>query len=205
MADLLDLLKNQVSGQVMETLVSQMGGSKEKTSVVVDTAMSALLNGLSKNVQQPAGATALLGALDRDHDGSILDDLGSLFSGSVKPEQQRAANGAGILKHVLGGKQNNVIEMISKMSGMDANNSGAMLAKMAPVVLGMLGKVKKENGLDASSLVGLIQGSAQKVNKQSKSANLISSLLDKDGDGNVVDDLLEMGGKSLLGKLFGRK
>ncbi len=40
------------------------------------------------------------------HDGGLLDNLGGLFGGGV--EQSVMDDGAGILGHVLGGKQQNV-------------------------------------------------------------------------------------------------
>ena len=39
--------------------------------------------------------------LDRDHDGSVLDDVMGMFTGQAKPASEKALNGEAILGHVL--------------------------------------------------------------------------------------------------------
>ena len=68
------------------------------------------------------------------------------------------------------------------------------------VVLGALGKKKREEGLDSSGLAGLL-GSVKKEieRREPSSAGLLGSLLDQDGDGDT--DLGDVA--KCLGKLFG--
>ena len=61
-------------------------------------------------------------------------------------------NGMGILEHVLGGNINNVVQMVSKSSGLDFLKSGQLLKMLAPLVMGTLGKTKKSQGLDLGRL-----------------------------------------------------
>ncbi len=169
--------------------------------------MSTLVSALAKNAASPEGVSGLANALDRDHDGSILDNLTGLLGGKEKPrpEQERALNGTGIVKHLLGDRQNGAVDMISKMSGLDSGKTGNLMSMLAPVVMGMLGKQKREQGLDLGGLSGLLSGT---VTQQKSSGNplmdMATSFLDKDGDGSALDDVAGMVGKGLLGKLFGR-
>jgi len=71
--------------------------------------------------------------IDLLQSGSILDNIGELLGGSMN--NNRAANGAGILKHVLGGKQGNAIDAISKMSGLSGDKTGNLMTMLAPIVL----------------------------------------------------------------------
>lgn len=199
--DLMDLLKSQVSGQIMDQLSKQVGAPQEQTSAAVDGIFGAVLNGLSKNVSSPQGASALLGALDRDHDGSILDDLAGFLGGQKTPTNTGTLNGAGILRHILGGSQGKMVDAISKMSGMDSNKTGQLLMTLAPMILGVIGKTKNQNNLNAGGLSDLISSTTQKVN-QNKTASIFTQLLDKDGDGSIMDDIAQSGVKSLLGRLF---
>ncbi len=200
----MDLLQGQISGQLMNQLAGQLGGNQQQTSSVVNDALSALMTGISKNAASKDGLSSLMGALDNDHDGSIFDDLAGFIGGSKKPENSRMLNGSGILKHVLGGSQNDIAGAISKNNGIEQDKASNLLATLAPVVMGMLGKVKKEQGLNAGSILGVL-GEATKSDVVKSSAGLFSQFLDKDGDGSIVDDLVETGAKSLLGRLFGRK
>jgi hypothetical protein len=200
--DILQLLQSQMGGEVLKQLSGQIGSSEEQTSSAVNGAVSALLTGLSKNIQTPEGANGLLGALDRDHDGSILNDIQGFLSGASQPANTSAANGMGILKHVLGGNQGNIAEAIAKMSGLDASKAGSLLTMVAPLVLGALGKAKAAQPQGGSGILDLITKTQQTQTQQSPVGGIFEKLLDRDGDGQVMDDLLSMGAKSLLGGFF---
>lgn len=200
--DLMELLQGQLGDGLIDQLAGQIGGEKEQTSTAVNGALSALLSGISKNVAQPEGAQGLLSALERDHDGSILDNLSGFLGGSVQPQNTSMLNGAGILNHVLGGNQNPVIDMIAKMSGLDKSKSGQLLITLAPVLLGMLGKLKNQENVGGGGLIDLITKTQQTQTQQSPVGGIFQRLLDRDGDGEIMDDLLSMGSQSLLGGLF---
>lgn len=200
--DLMELLQDQLSGGLMDQLTNQVGAEKEQTMAATTGAISALLNGLSKNVSQPEGAQGLLSALERDHDGSILDNLSGFLGGSVQPQNANMLNGAGILGHILGGSQNSVVDTIAKMSGLDKSKTGQLLITLAPVLLGMLGKLKNQENVGGGGLIDLITKTQQNHNQQSAAGGIFQRLLDRDGDGEIMDDLLSMGSQSLLGGLF---
>ena len=207
MADLFDLLKGQLDDNLIGQLSNQLGGAdRQQTQKAAQGAISTLVSALAKNAANPQKASGLSNALDNDHDGSILDNLSGLLGGNVGQQHARAANGAGIIKHLLGNQQNGAIDMISKMSGLDSGKSGNMLATLAPIVMGMLGKQKRQSGLDIGGIAGLLSNS---VNQQRSSGNpmldMANRFLDQDGDGSALDDVAGMVGKGLLGKLFGRK
>jgi hypothetical protein len=206
MADLMDLIQSQVSDGLVDQLTKQLGGAeKSQTQTAVNTAMTTLLGALSRNASKPEGASALASALDRDHDGSILDDLTGFLGGSNSSSNASMLNGAGILNHVLGGKQNGAIDMIAKVSGLDKSKTGQLMVTLAPMIMGMLGKVKKERNLDQNGLSDFLKTSTSEVvKKQPQSRGLLESILDKDGDGSIMDDVAQSGFRALLGRLFKR-
>ncbi len=192
----MDLLQGQLNDGLIDQLANQIGGDKQQTKVAAEGALSTLLAALSKNARSNDGASALSSALDRDHDGSVLEDLMGMMSGQQQ-QQSRALNGAGILKHVLGGNSGNVIDMISKMSGLGGNQTGSLLAMLAPLVMGTLGKQKRERNLNESGLSEFLQESVNSASNKRKEMGLIGKLLDQDGDGSVIDDIAGMFGKFL--------
>ncbi len=204
MANLIEMLQSQMTDQVLDTLTSQIGATdRTQTKAAADGIFSTLATALSKNAQKPGGAEGLLGALDRDHDGSIMDDLAGFLGGQKQPQNTSMLNGAGILKHVLGGNQSNVIDMIARMSGLNQNSSGSLLTMLAPMVLGALGKQKRQNNLDAPSIQDLLKSSVKSQANNNAQMGLIGKLLDADGDGSVLDDLAGMG-KNILGNFLKR-
>ena len=200
--DLIDLLQSQLSGNVLDQLSNQIGGQKEETEVATSGIISMLTAALAKNAASPGGASALANALDSDHDGSILDNIGDLLGGNLN--NNRAANGAGILKHVLGGNQGNAIDAISKMSGLSGDKTGNLMTMLAPIVLGMLGKQKRQNNMDQSGLSDMLSRSVKSATSQRQELGLLGKLLDRDGDGSVMDDIAGMGMKT-LGNLFRKR
>lgn len=205
--DFMRMLQNQLSDdQFISQLSRQLGGvEKEKTAAAASGAISVLTGALAKNAASRQGASALASALDRDHDGSALEDLMGTLSGALGSGGGRALNSAGILSHILGGRQSGAVDMISKMSGLDKGKTGQLMMMLAPVIMGMLGKAKRQNGLDTAGLSSILAGAfGQQKGHGNQAMDMIAGFLDQDGDGDITDDLSRLG-KGLLGGLFGRR
>lgn len=204
--DLTDLIKGQVSETLIDQLAGQLGGAdRGQTAAATSGILSTLLGAMARNASTPDGAAALNNALERDHDGSILDDVMGMVTGQNSAASARTTNGAGILGHILGNRQGGAVDMISKMSGLDSGQTGNLMAMLAPMVMGMLGKTKQENGLDAGGISDLLGGFAKQEQAQNPAMSLITGFLDADGDGSIIDDVAGMLGKGLLGGLFKRR
>jgi hypothetical protein len=194
MASLLDGLRQQMGGDTMRQLSQQLGTDPATTSTAVSAALPALLSALARNSQSPEGAGALASALDKDHDGSVLNDLPGLLGGAG------AGGGASILKHIFGGKQDMVAQGVGTTAGMGSEQSKQLLAMLAPIVMGMLGSAKRTNGLDAGGLAAMLGNERASIGHASGGAlGSLMQMIDRDGDGSVVDDI---GG--MLGKMMGR-
>ncbi len=210
MSGLLDLLNSPMGKQLISGVAGQTGQPENKTADVLSMAMPLLLGAMKKNVSSPKGAEGLMSALSSKHDGSILDNLGGLFGGGVDDSVMK--DGAGILSHVFGGKQPQVENALSQKSGMDAGSIANILKIAAPIVMGYIGKQKAQSNVsDANGLNSLLGGLLGGQPEQNQS--LITTLLDADGDGSILDDVAGMvmgGGKKkgglggLLGGLFGK-
>ena len=206
MADLFDLLQSQMGENVIGALAGQLGNAQPKqTSDAVSGAASILMSALAKNARSPEGASALSAALDRDHDGSILDDVVGFINGSSSHTNTRAGNGAGILGHILGGQQGSAIESLMKSSGLSKNQSSSLLIKLAPIVLGMLGKQKRSQSLDTSGIGSILANAAGTAKKRSPAGDLLTSFLDQDGDGDIKDDAAKIGFSFLKSLFKGRR
>lgn len=209
MSNLLNLIQSQLDDNVVDQLSSQLGlKDRQQASAAVNGVVSTLVSALAKNAANPERANGLYNAIERDHDGSLFDNLQDYLIGNFqpKPEQQRALNGQGILKHLLGDKQQDAASMLSQQTGLDVSKVQDLMARFAPAVMGLLGKQKREQGLDLSGLTELLFNT---VNQQKSSGNtfmdMASRFLDKDGDGSALDDVAGMVGKGILSRLFGKR
>ncbi len=194
----IDLLTSSLGSGAVKQVSQQLGLGEEAANKAVSGALPMLLSALANNSQQRGGAEALLGALDRDHDGSILDDVG----GFLGKGDAAIGAGSGILKHALGGRNDAVATGLSKMAGIDSRQAGSVLAMLAPLVMGALGRAKRQQRMGPSDLGQMLGRERQQLASRDAGAmGMIGKLLDRDGDGSVGDDVAKMG-MGMLGKLF---
>lgn len=190
MTSLLDTLSSQLTGGAVKQIAQNLGTNDAATSAAISAALPVLLGALARNAATPDGAASLSNALTRDHDGSILNDIGGAVSNF------QGGPGAGILKHVLGGKQDVVAQGLGQAAGIDAGKAGALLTMLAPMVMGALGKAQRSGGLDAGGLAAMLGQERQRMAPAGGIGGLLS-FLDADKDGSVVDDVLGMAAKFL--------
>tara|TARA_R100000935_G_scaffold42923_1_gene65302 strand:- start:123574 stop:124203 length:630 start_codon:yes stop_codon:yes gene_type:complete len=209
MSGILDLLNSDLGKQIIGGVSQETNQPADKTASVVSMAMPLLMGAMKRNANSQEGAQGLMNALNNKHDGSLLDNLGGFFGGGVNEDAKQ--DGLGILGHVLGGSQNNVVGALSNKSGMDTDSVMKVLTVVAPIVLGYLGKQKKQQNVSSESGIGsLLGGLMGGGNEEPKQQSLIESILDGDNDGSVIDDIAGMvlggnkGGGGLLGGLFGK-
>lgn len=194
MTSILDEVRQQLGPDTIQQFSSTLGADPAATSNAVALALPAILGGLSQNAAQPEGAAALDNALNA-HDGSILDNLGGLLGGGG------GGIGGAILGHVFGGRRDKVEQGVGRASGLDAAQIAQLMAMLAPIVMGVLGRMKQKKGLDANRLPDVLQQSRAQAEQETPG---LGGLLDANNDGNVADDLLRMG-TSALGGMFGNK
>jgi hypothetical protein len=215
MAGILDLLNSDIGKTLISGASQQLGQDQAKTSSALSAALPLILGAMKNNAKTPEGAAGLLSALrDEKHSGGILDNLGSVLGGGGIDDNVMK-DGAGILGHVFGGKEQNVANAVSSTSGIDAGSAMNLLKVAAPVLMGMLGKQSRQQGVsDPNGIGDLLGGMLGGSGQQEQS--MISRLLDADGDGSVIDDIAGMvlgsggakkksGLAGLLGGLFGKK
>ncbi len=141
----------------------------------------------------------MLNALNRDHDGSILDHIGGLLGGA------QSGPGDAILGHILGGKKKSVESGLSQVSGLDSGAIAKLLPILAPILMGMLGRAQRQQGFDAGGLSEMLTGERKRAQSRNPDVGgILGDLLDTDNDGQVIDDVVKLG-TSLLGGLLGSK
>ena len=199
MTDILATVMNQLGPNAVQQLSQQIGAPPQQTQSAIQAALPALVTALANNARSADGAQALDGALQRDHDGSVLDNVvGFLGNGAA------ASVGAGILGHVLGQRQAPVAQGLGGATGLNSNQSSQLLAMLAPLVLGALGRARQSEGLDAGGLASVLAGQRQQAQQTSPAMSMLNQLLDADGDGSALDEIAEQG-LGMLGGLLGKE
>lgn len=152
MTSLVDSLMEQLQSRgAMDQIAGKLGVPPDKASSAATTAIPAILAGLARNAKDPQGAASLASALDKDHDGSVLDD--DHYFDAYEERQ-----GEKILGHVFGGQTPAVQSQVSSLGGLDNMQGGELLKMLAPLVMGYLGRQKSGGGLDIGDLMGMLGG-----------------------------------------------
>ena len=200
MSNLLNEVGRHLNDNVIIQLSKQIGAQDPNMVKKAAGGIAELLiHAMSKSAQHQERGGGLMGALKKDHDGGILGDLMGVLSGKSQVNNASTTNGTGIVKHLLGNRQLEAAQIISQMSGLDIFKSGVLMQLIAPVIMGVAGQAQKSKGLDLGGLAQVLLGGGQQAGGQQRggAAGVFGKLLDMDGDGNMMDDLLNIGMKIL--------
>ncbi|HEY8458786.1 MAG TPA: DUF937 domain-containing protein [Blastocatellia bacterium] len=192
--DLIGILDNALNSDTIRRISRQLGESEEMTIGAIQAALPMLLGGLANSASSQSGASSLLAALDRDHDGSILDDLQGFL------DDYLSGRGAGILSHIFGAQEGAVERGVSNASGLDLRKVGPLLLMLAPIVMGALGRARREQGMDASDLPRELGAAARRTGGNQGLLGALSSMFDMNPDGSAVDDVAGMLSRAVGGR-----
>ncbi len=212
---LIDLLTGNTGNQVAAQAENKFGISRNQIIALLAVAAPLIISYLRNKSQDAKEAEALNNALDKDHDGSILDDASQL--------EARQAEGGSILDHIFGGQKNTVENQLSQNTGISIDKIGPILAMLAPVIMGYIGKEKQQNNVGAGGLGDLLGGILGSASNQAQQSNPLNDILGsvlgggQQSSGNPLNDILgsvlgggqqqqQQGGGlgSILGNILGK-
>ena len=170
---LIDLITGNAGDQVASQAENKFGISKNQVIALLAVAAPLVISYLRKKSQDdPNEAEALNNALDKDHDGSILDNPSQV--------EARQAEGGSILSHIFGSDKANVENQLSQNTGISMDKIGPILGMLAPLIMGYIGKQKQSSGVTSGGglgdLLGGILGNANEQ-AQGQSTNPINDIL----------------------------
>ena len=184
----------------LQSMARELGVSESQAASGAEALIPAILGGFKKQAQaQPSGLEGL---------GSLLGELGggSLLDNVLAPQATDVNRGNDVLGQIFGSKDvsRTVAQNAASRSGLDP----ALLRKMLPMVAMLVaGYMAKQGGGAAAQaapaggglgglLGGLLGGRASGAAKPGASASGgLASMLDMNGDGNPLDDILGMASK----------
>jgi hypothetical protein len=125
MSSMMESLAGQLLKGQLSEITQQLGADEKATGSALSAALPLLMGALARNASKPEGAESLIGALQKKHDGGVLDDL----TGHLR--QPDLEDGNGILRHMLGDRRGSVEQggKAAKKDNMDAGSLSGMLGK----------------------------------------------------------------------------
>jgi hypothetical protein len=186
----------------LQSVARELGVSENQAASGADALLPAILGGFKKQAQtQPSGVEGLGDLLGQLGGGSLMDDV-------LSPQPTPVDRGNDILGQIFGSKDvsRTVAQNAASQSGLDPSLLKKMLPMLAMLVTGYMAKQRSGAGPAQASptggglgdlLGGMLGGQASGAGRTSGTGGGLGSMLDLNGDGNPLDDILKMAGKVL--------
>jgi len=211
--NLLEMLMSGQNGASVEKAGSMLGMNTQQSQSAIAALLPAISSALKQNTSSPQGLAGLLGALQNGNHSQYLDNPATL----ERPET--VSDGNAILGHLFGTKD--VSRAVAGRASEQTGISTDMLKKFLPIVAAMaMGSLSKQTntnssmksalaglamkqlmgGQQSSGLGGMLGGllggnkraAAQQQQTHQQGMGILGKMLDADGDGSVMDDILGM-------------
>jgi hypothetical protein len=178
----------------LQSMAAELGVSERQAADGTAALLPALLGGFKRQAQsQPAGLDGLAGMLGSLGGGGLLDDV-------LSPQPTNVGRGNDVLGQIFGSKEvsRTVAQHAASQSGLDPNMLKKMLPMLAMVVAGLMAKQpgQASPAPGAGGLGGLLGGLVGGGTGAGRAGGGLGSMLDLDGDGNPLDDIMRMAGKA---------
>ena len=186
----------------LQSMARELGISESQAAAGASALAPAILGGFKKQAQaQPSGLEGLGGLLGKLGGGSLLDDV-------LAPKPTDVNRGNEVLGQIFGSKDvsRTVAQNAASQTGLDTGVLKKMLPMLAMLVAGYMakqrgagaaGQAAPSGGGLGSILGGLFGGQSASAGGATPGAGGLASMLDMNGDGNPLDDILRMAGKGL--------
>ena len=183
----------------LQSIARELGISESEAASGASALTPAILGGLKKQAQaQPEGIAGLGGLLGQLGGGGLLDSV-------LGPQPTDVGKGNDVLGQIFGSKDvsRTVAQNAASKTGLDPSLLKKMLPMLAMIVAGYAAKQGSGaagtgggglGGALGGVLGGMLGGGQAKGAAPSQSGG-IGSMLDMNGDGNALDDILRMAGK----------
>jgi len=161
--NIVDLVKDQLTSQVLGSLGSLVGTNEAQTKAATAAAVPALLGGLSKLAGTAQGAGQIANALG-GLDLGALGNLAGLLGGSNASKV--ADKGGSLLGTLFGNSATSmIVDTLASFLGIKGGIARSMMSYLAPVVLGSIAKQITGSGksIDASSIQSLFADQGRNI------------------------------------------
>lgn len=185
----------------LQSMAQELGVSESQAASGAAALIPAILGGFKKQVQsQPTGLEGLGGLLGQLGGGNLLDQV-------LAPQPTDVSPGNEVLGQIFGSRDVSraVAQSAASQSGLDPSVLKKMLPMLAMLVTGYLAKQGAAaqstpaggglgglGGLLGGFLGGQNTGSSVTPSDAAAPGSGLVSMLDLNGDGNALDDILRM-------------
>jgi len=193
MASIVEEFMSSLGPEVSSQLSANLGIEENAVQQMLPQIAPMILGGLKRQKDNYGGEERVDHILNKYGSADVLDNIGDFFSAQVQDQQADPRLGG-----LLGDSGVQATNMLSEQFNLSGSTATKIIPMLAPIILGFLTQKRDQGGAGSTG---------------------IASILDRDGDGSILDDVAEMflqgsSGRSragggllggLLGSLLGRR
>ncbi len=153
--NIVDLIKDQLSGELLGKLGSVLGTNEATTTKAVSGAVPSLLSVLAGLASSGGGAEKLVDVLKKFDSNSLGNVVNSLRSGNVKEVEQKGGDVLGSL--LGGGTLATIVNLLSQFAGVGSGSGKSLLSLLAPLILGVISSQFKNKPLNPAGLTSFFE------------------------------------------------
>jgi OmpA-OmpF porin, OOP family len=155
MANLLDSLKEYVTPELIGKAAEMLGENESGISKALGGMAPTILSGLLSKSSDSAAMGGIFNQLS-NFDSGILGNLGSLLGGGNLAHNDPKDVAGNLMGSLFGSKVPAVLNALASFAGIKSSSVSSLLGVAGPMVMGLLSKRIKSDGLNVSGLANLL-------------------------------------------------
>ena len=182
MAGLIDMIINNPA--IAKTIAKQAGINLDDAGSIIGKLAPILMGGAKSNLESDKNSGGLLKHLESSNYSDMFDKPETSIGGDKYKDM-----GNDILSELTGSKENSreVARHVEKETGVSSSIIKSILPMLAPMVIGALTKKTAP-----------VVNEFQQQERSSGLDGILSSLIDQDNDGSMIDDVMGMAAKFIF-------
>jgi hypothetical protein len=145
--------------ELLGKMASATGLDRSLAHKATAATVPAILSGLADLAARPGGARQLATAVAEQPS----DMLGNIV-GSLSGATQMADRGTSLLSSLLGGGMSGLLaSTVGKFLGIGEGQMRTLMGLLTPIIMGVLGREQRAQGLDASGLARMLTGQKEEI------------------------------------------
>ena len=160
--NLVETVKSYLTPDVVKNASSLVGEPESSTHRALQGAVPAMLGGLVNVSSTQEGASSLAGMIRDGGFAAALENPAALFSGGSMTSGMMSV-GQSLIGKIFGNRASSVTEAVASSSGVKSSSVSSLMALLAPLTLGVVGKIAGSQGLNAAGISNLLQGQKRDI------------------------------------------
>lgn len=156
MSNLLDSIKSYVTPEIVSQAAALLGENESGVGKAIGGLAPTILAGILNKSGDSNAMGNVFSLLSNNSNAGFLENLSGLVGGGNLAHDDPKDIAGSLMGTLFGGKVPAIINALSSFSGIKSSSTSTLLGMVGPLVMGVIGKKIKSDGLNVSGLLNLL-------------------------------------------------